>query len=96
MKNDALYRKPNYCLTDYEWHYFIGGNCSLIRRKYGGAIANIVHVEQGIYEANIFRDGDVNKPWSLGMFTDSKQAQDVINTTLENIHEDTSTVCRVD
>lgn len=94
---ETLYRKPNKFLMDYEWHYFIGGNCALVRRKYGGSIASIKHIEQGVYEAFILRDHDPYKEISVGVFNDSNEAQAVINQILEEkFNEDTSAVCRVD
>ena len=73
--------------ADYEWHYYIGGNCALKRRKYGGAIANIVHIEQGVYEASFFRDGDVYKTWSLGIYQDSNEAQKALEKALQPLWE---------
>lgn len=72
---------------DYEWRYYIGGNCSLSRRKYDGTIAKIDHFEQGKYEAILLRDGDPYKPWSLGIYTDSNKAQEVIEKALEHLWE---------
>ena len=72
---------------DYEWHYFIGGDCSLTRRKYGGTLARIHHIEQGIYEARILREHDPSKPWIVGMFTDSDKAQEIIHRALEPLWE---------
>ena len=73
--------------ADYEWHYYIGGDCGLKHRKLPKRIAYIYHREQGQYEAVLVRNtdwhGNIVDTWSLGIFTDSKQAQDVINTTLE-------------
>ena len=72
---------------DYEWHYYIGGNCALKRRKYGGAIATIDHAKQGAYEAFILRDHDPYKRLSVGIFNNTDEAQNVIETILGNIWE---------
>lgn len=72
---------------DYQWHYYIGGNCVLKRRKYGGAIAAIDHAEQGVYEAFILRDHDSYKAISVGVFNDSNEAQNQIETILGDIWE---------
>lgn len=96
---DTLYRKPNKSLMDYEWHYYIGGDCSLKRRKYGGVLARIEHVEQGVYEAFINRKNiDEEADYiSVGVFNDSNHAQAIINQILEEkFNETTSSVCRVD
>jgi hypothetical protein len=74
---------------DYEWHYFIGGDCALIRRKYGGAIARIYQREQGIYEAMILREHNPYKTVPLGVFNDSNEAQEVIHQVLEPVWEKT-------
>ena len=74
---------------DYEWHYFIGGDCALMRRKYGGALARIYQREQGIYEAMILRELDPYKPIPLGIFNDCNEAQDVIHKALEPLWEKT-------
>lgn len=74
---------------DYEWHYYIGGNCSLTRRKYGGHLATIEHIEQGVYEAVVYRDQHLGKPISVGVFNDSNEAQEVIHQVLEPLWEKT-------
>lgn len=82
---------------DYEWHYYIGGRCALKRRKYGGVIATIEHIDQGVYEAFILRDHSPYKRWSLGIFTNSDQAQSIIEQVLkEKFNESTSAVRRMD
>lgn len=74
---------------DYEWHYYIGGNCSLRHRKTNEQIAQISHVEQGSYEALVNRKMGQNKSLqkssyiSVGVFNDSNEAQNVIETILE-------------
>ena len=73
--------------ADYEWHYFIGGNCSLRRRKYGGSLAIIQHKEQGVYEAQILRDHDAYKLWSLGVYNDSNEAQEAVEQALQPLWE---------
>ena len=74
--------------ADYEWRYFIGGDCALTRRKYQGLdLARIKHVEQGVYEAIILRNRDPNKLWSLGIYYDSDEAQEVIEQALEPLWE---------
>ena len=73
--------------ADYEWHYFIGGDCALIRRTYGGALARTYQREQGIFEAMILREHNPYKSVSLGIFTDSNEAQAVIEKALENLWE---------
>jgi hypothetical protein len=101
MKNNALYRKPNYLLRDYEWHYYIGGDCGLKHRKLPERIAYIYHREQGQYEATLIRNqdlhGNIIDTWSLGIFNDSNKAQAIINEILEEkFNEDTSAVCGMD
>ena len=96
---ETLYRKPNKFLMDYEWHYYIGGNCALKRKKYGGVLALIEHQSQGVYEAHINRKNfDEEADYiSVGVFNDSNHAQAIINQILEEkFNEDTSSVCRVD
>lgn len=74
--------------ADYEWHYYIGGNCALNRRKYGGVpLAIIQHVEQGVYEAYILRGDDLSDPWSVGIVNDSNEAQNLIEQALEHLWE---------
>jgi len=72
--------------ADYEWRYYIGGNCSFSNR-FGGTIAKITHVEQGVYEAILLRDSDPYKPWSLGMYDESNKAEAVIEKVLEEVWE---------
>lgn len=72
---------------DYEWHYFIGGDCALMRRKYGGALARIYQGEQGIFEAMILREHNPYKPISLGIVNDSNEAQNLIEQALEHLWE---------
>ena len=73
--------------ADYEWHYFIGGDCALMRRKYGGALARIYQRKQGIFEAMVLREHDPYKPISVGVFNDSNEAQEVIHQVLQPIWE---------
>lgn len=74
-------------LADYEWHYYIGGNCSLRHRKSNQTAAMIHHVVQGSFEALISRkQGTYPKEEdfiSVGVFNDSNEAQEVINKILE-------------
>lgn len=70
-------------LADYEWHYYIGGDCSLKHRKTHKRIAHIFHEEQGMYEARILRGEDPLRTISVGVFNDSNEAQEVINKILE-------------
>jgi hypothetical protein len=100
---DTLSRKYHPLFLDYEWHYYIGGNCSLKHRKTREQIALIHHVELGIYEALINRKQGQNKSLqkssyiSVGIFNDSNEAQAVINQILEEkFDESTSAVCRMD
>ena len=84
-------------LSDYEWHYFIGGNCGLQHRKLPYHIAYIYHLEQGIFEAVLNREknwmaGGID-PFSLGIFDSPDEAQRIIETTLTNLQED---VCITD
>lgn len=76
---------------DYEWHYYIGGNCALQRRKYGGLLATITHTEQGVYEAAINRKNQAyplaENFISVGIFNATDEAQNVIETILEDIWE---------
>ena len=75
--------------ADYEWHYYIGGNCSLQPRKGGRNVAKIIHVEQGKYEALLLRweQWSQAEPWSLGIYNDSNEAQAVIEQTLQPLWE---------
>jgi len=79
--------------SDYEWHYHVGGNCGLRRRKTGELTAIICHVEQGVYEALINRRMGQNKSLqkssyiSVGVFNDSNEAQNQIETILGDIWE---------
>lgn len=73
--------------ADYEWRYYIGGDCSLTRRKYGGSLAKVYQREQGIFEAMILREHDPYKPISVGVFTDSNEAQEAVHNALEPIWE---------
>lgn len=98
---EALYRKKNNFLLDYEWHYYIGGDCGLKHRKTHKPLAYIKHEAQGIYEALIIRrvsdDGFDEDVFPVGVFNDSNEAQAVINQILEEkFNEDTSAVCRMD
>ena len=72
--------------ADYQWRYYIGGNCSLSNR-FGGSIAKIDHVEQGVYEAILLRESDPYKPWSLGMYDESNKAQEAVHQALEPLWE---------
>lgn len=96
---ETLYRKPNKFLMDYEWHYYIGGSCTLRRKKYGGVLARIEHVEQGVYEAFINRKNpDEESDYiSVGVFNNSNEAQAIINQILEEkFNENTDSVRRMD
>lgn len=76
---------------DYEWHYYIGGNCGLRHRKSNQTIAMIYHVVQGTYEALINRKPNEflhEKNFiSVGVFNDSNEAQNQIETILGDIWE---------
>lgn len=77
--------------ADYEWHYYIGGACGLQHRKLHTHKALIHHIEQGVYEALISRkDGDYPEEEdfiSVGVFNDSNEAQNQIETILGDIWE---------
>jgi hypothetical protein len=86
-------------LLDYEWHYYIGGDCGLKHRKSHSPIAQIFHKEQGMYEAMIVRKvrHETLDLFSVGVFNDSNEAQAVINQILEEkFNESASAVCRMD
>jgi hypothetical protein len=74
-------------LADYEWHYYIGGDCKLKHRKTHKPLAYIKHETQGVYEALVIRnvswDGLTEDVFPLGVFNDSNEAQEVINKILE-------------
>lgn len=74
---------------DYEWAYFIGGNCALRQRKGGRSPARINHIEQGKYEALILRweKWGMGEPWSLGIFNTPEEAIEVIEKVLEEVWE---------
>ena len=75
--------------SDYEWAYFIGGNCALRQRKGGRSPARIDHIEQGKYEALLIRwkQWGMEEPWSLGVFDTSEEAEATIEKVLEDIWE---------
>ena len=75
--------------ADYEWHYFIGGNCMLRLRKGGRSAAKINHIEQGKYEAVVLRweQWGSAEPWSLGVFDTPEEAEEVIEKTLQPLWE---------
>jgi hypothetical protein len=77
--------------ADYEWHYYIGGDCKFKHRKLNKPIGYIYHRRQGEYEAvlvrNVSWDGLTEDVFPLGIFTDSNQAQDVVNKALQPLWE---------
>lgn len=70
---------------DYTWHYYIGGDMELKRRKYGGHLAYVHHHTQGQYEAVIFR-GEKSL-WTLGCFDQPNEAQEAVEKVLEPLWE---------
>ena len=42
--------------ADYEWRYYIGGDCGLKHKKTSKPIGYIFHKEQGVYEAVLVRN----------------------------------------
>lgn len=73
--------------ADYEWRYYIGGDCGLKHKKTSKPIGYIFHKEQGVYEAvlvrNVSWDGLIEDLFPLGIFNDSNKAQDVIHEALQ-------------
>ena len=71
--------------ADYEWAYFVGGNCALRFRKGGRSLARIDHIEQGVYEAFLLRwkQWDSADPWSLGIYDNPEKAIEVIEQALQ-------------
>jgi len=74
---------------DYEWHYFIGGDCALMPRRQGKEIARIYHREQGVYEAVLCRWNGSKRaePFPLGIVYSPDEAQEIIHQALQPLWE---------
>lgn len=75
--------------SDYEWAYFIGGNCALRRRGGGRSAARVDHTEQGKYEALVLRWNrwTADEPWSLGVFDTPEAAIEIIEQVIQPLWE---------
>ena len=74
-------------MTDYEWLYYIGGDCGFRDIKQNHVIARINHIVQGTYEALLVRREDdwprsIKGYFPLGRFDNPESAQEVIESVV--------------